>query len=337
VISSDQQGTVGSDRQDDEVRSSQPIERCPWPRPFPADFDACRAYQPADFVVADSLNRALGSERTCHHLGVGSSGNGHGPRYYPRCALGDNAARHGWLAAVRPERAAVRRALREDFDRETRADRERLFAATARAGAAPGSAAERAELESAREAMRERARRFVAEHAEQIADAGQAAAPLFGVLDHWAAPTAAPDGDGQLGSHADEVWLTGRTVVVDGDGASGDPGNLESLVSVGSMEVMRRRRPPGLLVSGEIDTTNADALGHTLAAELAGSDEVHLDLGAVLFCDLGGVRAIVRAAQSAGDGHRVVMHGMPIHLRRALRVAGWGELPCVVVAGEGAA
>lgn len=329
MIRSDQDGTVGN-RGSENGKHSPPADRCPWPRPFPADFSACPAYQPAGFVVADSLNRTLGSERTCHHLVVGSESNGHGPRFYPRCALGGGAARLRWLATVRPERAAVRRALREEFDEASRPDRERLFSAGARAAAAPpGSTAERAELEGARDALTERARRFAGDQAERLADAGEPVAPLLGMLDWQPAPGTV--------TATDEFWLVGRRTVAAGDDdgcARVEAGNLETVVTAGPMEVARRRRPPGLLVSGEIDTTNAETLGDTLAAELAGRDEVHLDLASVLFCDLGGVRAIVRAAQSAGDGHRVVVHGMPGHLRRALRVAGWSDLPSVVVDAE---
>src|ERR1700724_475081 len=41
---------------------ARPDDECPYPKPFPADFDACPAYQPRQFIPLDTLyqQRELG-------------------------------------------------------------------------------------------------------------------------------------------------------------------------------------------------------------------------------------------------------------------------------------
>lgn len=65
-------------------------------------------------------------------------------------------------------------------------------------------------------------------------------------------------------------------------------------------------QPPGLAIGGEIDEDAYHALVEKLGELSWGRDEVHIDLTAVQYCDLAGLRAIVRPATT---GRTVVLHG----------------------------
>ena len=60
--------------------------------------------------------------------------------------------------------------------------------------------------------------------------------------------------------------------------------------------------------------------------------DVHVDLSGLLFCDLGGLQAIVRAAQALEPGRRMVLRGIPRQLERALEIVDWAPLPNLSIA-----
>lgn len=65
----------------------------------------------------------------------------------------------------------------------------------------------------------------------------------------------------------------------------------------------------------------------TLAEFTARPGEVHFDLAAVEYCDLAGLRAIVRLAAAnghpAGTTRRVILHAVPQQLKKVLSILGW--------------
>ena len=81
---------------------------------------------------------------------------------------------------------------------------------------------------------------------------------------------------------------------------------------------------PGYALAGEIDESTVRGLAGKLAELTADVDEVHLDLGALDYSDLAGLRAIVEL--SAGR-RRVVLHRVPPHLRAVLAIVGWDTAP----------
>jgi ABC-type transporter Mla MlaB component len=82
---------------------------------------------------------------------------------------------------------------------------------------------------------------------------------------------------------------------------------------------------PRYALAGEIDESTVSGLAGKLAEIAAGLDEVHLDLGELIFADLAGLRVIVRLA---ADGQRhVVLHRLPPHLRAILGIVGWDTAP----------
>jgi anti-anti-sigma factor len=86
--------------------------------------------------------------------------------------------------------------------------------------------------------------------------------------------------------------------------------------------------PPGLAIAGEIDEDTYPALVGKLA-ELAGTAEIHLNLAGVKYCDLAGLRAIVRLA--GAHGSRLVLHDLPPPLRTVLGIVGWDATPGLVI------
>jgi anti-anti-sigma regulatory factor len=76
-----------------------------------------------------------------------------------------------------------------------------------------------------------------------------------------------------------------------------------------------------LVLAGEIDEETYPALVSHLREVAVGAGEVHLDLSAVRYCDLSGLRAMIRLTDAGR--RRVVLHGMPPHLDAVLSVLGW--------------
>ena len=87
----------------------------------------------------------------------------------------------------------------------------------------------------------------------------------------------------------------------------------------------------GYALAGEIDESTIGALAGELAEITAGLDEVHLDLAALEYSDLAGLRVIV---QLAGPGRHVVLHRVPPHLRAVLGIVGWDGAPGLEVASQ---
>ena len=89
--------------------------------------------------------------------------------------------------------------------------------------------------------------------------------------------------------------------------------------------------PPVLMMAGEIDEDTYPVLVRKLA-EL-GAGDIHLSLAGVEFCDLAGLRAIVRLA-GPGRGEaarRVVLHEVPAQLQTVLGIVGWDSTPGLVI------
>lgn len=104
----------------------------------------------------------------------------------------------------------------------------------------------------------------------------------------------------------------------------------------GVMRITSTSHPPGLAIEGEIDESTYAALVQALRASLSGREEIHLSLGAVSYCDLAGLRAIVAATgaddrEASGNGHggskRVVLHEVPAQLVTVLQIVGWDSTP----------
>jgi anti-anti-sigma regulatory factor len=318
------------------LRDLQP-DRCVYPRPFTEDFADCPAFQAASFIAADSRNKPLGAWRTCRHLTAGNEVENRG-RFYPRCALGSREQRLQWLAQVSPARLDVVRALQHEFDDFSLPHREQLCDARARLHTGSRSQALDEEVHQLIEGFLEAIDRFLAGNEARFQDVGlppQALRPLIrewvwawvrtpelatprfdeAPLEAFAGPARAFLGAAQepMAEWARRLW--DRPIYADT-----------------ILQIVPTIDPPGLALVGDVEAANVAAVERALVRMQSAGGDVHLDLSGLLFCDLGGLQAIVRAAQALGPGRRLVLHGIPRQLERALEIVEWAPLPNLSIA-----
>jgi hypothetical protein len=92
---------------------TRPDDQCPYPRPFPAEFDSCPAYQARQFIPLDTMYQPLEPVLTCRHLETRALTERH--RWYAACALGDAEARRRWVNDVGLGRLQRIRAVQRDL------------------------------------------------------------------------------------------------------------------------------------------------------------------------------------------------------------------------------
>jgi anti-anti-sigma regulatory factor len=83
-----------------------------------------------------------------------------------------------------------------------------------------------------------------------------------------------------------------------------------------------------LVLSGDIDEETYPALIEALGRIPRDNAGLHVDLSAVTFCDLAGLRAIVRLAESIPP---VILHGVPRTVLTVMKILGWDQQPGLVV------
>lgn len=104
----------------------------------------------------------------------------------------------------------------------------------------------------------------------------------------------------------------------------------------GVLRITSTSNPPGLALEGEIDESTYPGLVHALQTSAKDRAEVHFGLGGVRYCDLAGLRAIIRTTgigedNGNGRGRRVVLHEVPAQLLKVLRIVGWDATPGLAV------
>jgi ABC-type transporter Mla MlaB component len=119
--------------------------------------------------------------------------------------------------------------------------------------------------------------------------------------------------------------------------ASLRPDRGEHVYDNGVLRITRTASRPGLALAGEIDKSTYATLVKTLDDITRDQREVHIDLAGVVYCDLAGLRAIVRltAANGAGAVRLVHLHDVPPQLRAVLEIIGWDTIPGLAVNGPG--
>ena len=83
-----------------------------------------------------------------------------------------------------------------------------------------------------------------------------------------------------------------------------------------------------LVLGGDIDEEIYPALIEALSRIPRDSAGLHVNLSAVTFCDLAGLRAIVRLAESTTP---VILHGVPGTLLTVMKILGWDQQPGLVI------
>src|ERR1035441_10209836 len=98
---------------------------------------------------------------------------------------------------------------------------------------------------------------------------------------------------------------------------------LGSVYDDGVLRMTSTGSPPVLVIEGEIDEDTYPALVPKLG-ELTGPAEIQLTVAGGGYCDLAGLRAVI-LLPAAGHGRRVrrlILHGVPPHLRAVLNIVG---------------
>jgi ABC-type transporter Mla MlaB component len=83
-----------------------------------------------------------------------------------------------------------------------------------------------------------------------------------------------------------------------------------------------------LVLSGDIDEETYPVLIEALSRIPRDNAGLHVDLSAVTFCDLAGLRAIVRLAESTTA---VTLYGVPRTVLTVMKILGWDQQPGLVV------
>ncbi len=318
---------------------SQVADRCPYSRSFSAAFvddPDCPAYQGTTFTVTDTAHRPIGSAATCRHLAVGNDPRREG-RFYPRCGLGDAEQRLRWVATVTPARLAVMRSLEEEFDTATLEERSRLIDSKTRVLGNPTDAEAVEALELQLSAFIDRVDVFLSARSARLGDVGLRVSQLQMLLADWSMAWLRSHG-----VYAPGVEFLARAGMAPPDAALlGAELNAETATVVaagevvaqaGALTVERRGRDRStLFLRGEIDVSSVDALATAVVTALEPGGDVSIDFRDVLFCDLSGLRALVRASAGVSAGQAIRLVGLPRHLQRALHLVGWTGLPGLVI------
>ncbi|REE98636.1 MEDS domain-containing protein [Thermomonospora umbrina] len=100
----------------------------------------------------------------------------------------------------------------------------------------------------------------------------------------------------------------------------------------GTLRITPTFTPPGLVLAGAIDESTCPAVLEALRTTGSRAGHICLDLSALEFCDMAGLRALVGAGRtSTGMERQVILREPPEHLAMMMRLAGWDSLPGVYV------
>lgn len=81
----------------------------------------------------------------------------------------------------------------------------------------------------------------------------------------------------------------------------------------------------GFRLEGTVDVNNRSGLAAALVAAQQGCGHVLIDLAALEFIDMEGLRLLVRAARALPAGRLLVLQRVPPYVRELLRVVNWDQ------------
>ncbi|ETK34936.1 STAS domain-containing protein [Microbispora sp. ATCC PTA-5024] len=100
----------------------------------------------------------------------------------------------------------------------------------------------------------------------------------------------------------------------------GEFGEGDVLYTDPHLRVVWSTADSSLLLNGELDVSNSDAVGTALAHVRGGSGPVVVDTGGLRFVDLAGLRALLAPGPLGGPSVR--LRNVPPYLRRLLDILG---------------
>ena len=94
--------------------------------------------------------------------------------------------------------------------------------------------------------------------------------------------------------------------------------------------------PEVVLIAGELDVSNYQGLVSVLDDLVDREGDVHVNLAGLTYCDVAGLRAILRLAGTGrgGEGHGgrcVFLDDVPQNLTRLLQILGWDSIPDLIM------
>jgi len=100
------------------------------------------------------------------------------------------------------------------------------------------------------------------------------------------------------------------------------------IICAGSPEIVR--------IAGEIDQAHHPGLVSTLKDLVDSEGDVHVNLAELAYCDLAGLRALLRLARTGRedqghDGRSLFLEDVPPHLVTVLRILGWDSIPGLIM------
>jgi anti-anti-sigma factor len=122
--------------------------------------------------------------------------------------------------------------------------------------------------------------------------------------------------------------------ITDGEGGLGSGARTEPRYDIVEHDTVLLRiaaasASPRLRMAGEIDVSNAPDVAHALhAAQARVPGDLHVDLAAVEFMDVAGLRAFTKAARDLDEHDRLlVLHSVSPHIDRLFSMIGWHASP----------
>ena len=286
--------------------ASEPPDRCRFGPEFDRGTVDCPAFQRAQFIAATSYGKPLGIHAACAHLLVGELTTN---QFYARCSLGSDLEKMRWVAMMGVGRIEVLRALNAEFEALYAESLRQLVSAKAAALAdPPDDRSVRHELAALVRAFAAQLAAFIDTNADRIAEIGisttELSARVAQALREW-----------QYGARLDLPGLDEESLV-----------RLEGLTPKAHLNIGRASgllisaasQPASLILAGSVDSEDLDAIDVALNGAMASGEHVTIDLSAVVFCSIAGLRTLIRAAETG----RVTLNGMQPQLRRALLAAG---------------
>lgn len=104
----------------------------------------------------------------------------------------------------------------------------------------------------------------------------------------------------------------------------------------GVLRVICAGSPEVVLIAGELDASNYLGLVSALDDLVDREGDVHVNLAELAYCDVAGLRAILRLAGTGrnGEGYSgrcLFLDDVPQNLTRLLRILGWDSTPGLIM------
>lgn len=105
----------------------------------------------------------------------------------------------------------------------------------------------------------------------------------------------------------------------------------------GIFAMARRSHPVRLVLAGEVDFSSIPQLTAALLDATDGAGVLHVDLADAYFCDLAALRTIIGLGPHSEQqpprrrARSVVLHNVPDHVGRVLRIVGWDTTPGLTI------